>query len=75
MIQQKKRNKENFQIPKDSKSKIMKWHSGGSSLNNGWLLSLLLGHKERQQSQVVLFLSILSSSNTSSFISLSDLSS
>ena len=26
MIQQKKRNKENSQIPKDSKSEMMKWH-------------------------------------------------
>ena len=26
MIQQKKRNKENFQIPKDSKSKMIKQH-------------------------------------------------
>jgi len=26
MIQQKKRNKENFQIPKDSKSEMMRWH-------------------------------------------------
>jgi len=27
MIQQKKRNKENFQIPKDSKKEIMRWIS------------------------------------------------
>jgi len=26
MIQQKKRNKENFQIPKDSKREMIKWH-------------------------------------------------